>query len=214
MARKPRTRKRPVCFFGVPKCASSSISKLLAEWDNTWKLLGDYDYFSKEHLPTETVSRLWSQGWWFTFVRNPWARVISAWQMFEQNPKYSAAEVGGRSRTLVEALQLADIDWAAFAKLPQEVPFPRHLWGVDVNLQNHLMPCTVASPLDKMHFIGQVESIETDWNTVQDCTGIRVALGRHNTTEHKPYRHYYNAELRDLVARIYREDIERFSYSF
>jgi hypothetical protein len=213
MPRKARTRSRPVCYYSSPKCASSSIGKLLAAWDNTWNLIDDYDQFSREHLPAETVSRLWEKGWWFTFVRNPWARVISAWQMFEQTPKFSTPEVGGRSRTLAEVLQLADIDWTTYVRPMHARQYPRHLYGTDAYLQSHLVPCT-AAPLDKMHFIGQVESIEADWNTVQDCTGIRVALGRHNTTEHKHYRDYYDPELRDLVARIYREDIERFSYSF
>lgn len=213
MSRKPRTRKQPVCFISLPKCASSSIAKVLAPWDNTWNLMGDYEQLTKTHLPPEEVERLWQQGWWFTFVRNPWARVLSAWQMFEQNPKFSLPEVGGRHRELEEVLKLADIDWATYVRPYPNQQYPRELYGGDDYLQAHLAPCTTG-PLDKMHFIGQVEAIDKDWETVQDCTGIRVALGKHNETKHKPYRHYFSPDLRDLVARIYREDIERFDYTF
>lgn len=213
MPRKPRTRKQPVCFFSLPKCASSSIGKLLVEWDNTWNLIGNYDQFSREHLADDVVESLWANGWWFTFVRNPWDRVISAWQMFEQNPKYSLPEVGGRSRTLDEVLRLADIDWKTYVRPYHAQQFPRELYGTDDYLQAHLAPCWTA-PLDRMQFIGQVESVKADWDTVQDCTGIRVALGKHNTTKHKHYREYFNSSQRELVARIYQEDADKFAYTF
>lgn len=211
--RKKRTRKRPVCFISLPKCASSSIGKVLVAWDNTWNLMGNYDQFTKTHLPPDEVSRLWSQGWWFTFVRNPWARVVSAWQMFEQNPKFCDPAVGGRTRTLEEVVRLAEIDWSTYARPFPDQQYPRHLYGGDDYLQAHLSPCTVG-PLDRMHFIGQVESIDQDWETVQDCTGIRVPLKRRNQTSHGHYRQYFTAETRGRVADIYREDIERFAYSF
>jgi hypothetical protein len=213
MARKPRTRKQPVCFFSIPKCATSSIGKILLEWDNTWNLFGNYDRFSGEHLDDEAVTRLWANGWWFTFVRNPWARVISAWQMFEQNPKFAAPEVGGRRRTLDEVLRLADVDWKTYVNPYHAQRRPQELRGADEHLQIHLAPCWTA-PLEKMQFIGQVESIAADWETVQDCTGIRVAMGRHNTTQHKHHREYYNREQRELVRRIYQEDADKFAYSF
>jgi hypothetical protein len=197
----------------MPKCASSSIGKLLAEWDNTWRLVGNYDRISRSQIDEETVARLWSTGWWFTFVRNPWARVISAWRMFEQNPRFSLPEVGGRHRELAEVVQLADIDWHNYTCPYYSQELPRELYGTDDCLRSHLVPCWTA-PLERMHFIGQVESIAADWDTVQDCTGIRVALGRHNITQHKHYREYYNRELRDLVGRIYRGDTEKFAYNF
>jgi hypothetical protein len=33
-------------------------------------------------------------------------------------------------------------------------------------------------------------------------------------SEHRPYRHYYDAEARDFVAQHYRSDIETFGYDF
>jgi hypothetical protein len=213
MSRKPRTRKQPVCFFSLPKCASSSVAKLLVQWENTWNLMGSYDQFSKTNLPPEEVDRLWRDGWWFTFVRNPWARLISAWHMFEQNPKFCLPQVGGRHRDLAEVVALADIDWSTYQRAYADQQFPRNLYGTDDYLRAHLCPCTIA-PLSRFHFVGQVEAIKQDWNTVQDCTGIRVALGKHNETQHQPYRHYFTPDLKDAVARIYRDDIERFDYSY
>jgi len=173
---------------------------LLAAWDNTWSLAGSFEQITQTHLPPAELERPWLQGWWFTFVRNPWARVVSAWQMFEQNPQFRD---GSYPRDLASVLRLADTDWTC----------GNWVFGEDVGLRSYLIPC-VSGPLDKLHFIGQVEAIDTDWNTVQDCTGIRVRLGQHNATKHKHYRDYFTPETRDTVARIYRDDIERFDYSF
>lgn len=206
MERKPRTRSRPVCFLPIPKCASSSVITVLRPWQNTWAFIHDYDRVARQTLAVEEVQRLHSTGWWFTFVRNPWARIVSAWQMYEQTPPFR----GDKSRTLDDVVKLlADCDWG----LPAPEPWPRDELANDYYLQQHLVPCSLL-PLSQAAFIGQVETIKADWETVQDCTGIRVVLARNNKSQHKPYRDYFSAEQRDLVSRVYRDDIERFNYTY
>ena len=212
--REKRTRSQPVCFHHIPKCAGSSIHRVLRKLQNTWNLLDSYDEYSGTFLTPEEVQRLHSQGWWFTFVRNPFGRVVSAWQMFEQAPAYNVPAVGGRTRTLADVVSLiVDIDWSTWRRKYDGQRFPASEFGTDDYLIGHLTPC-YCHPLNQMHFIGQVENMQDDWAVVQDATGIRVALPRINTTNHRPYRDYFTPELRDKVAAIYRDDIERFDYTF
>ncbi len=63
-------------------------------------------------------------------------------------------------------------------------------------------------------FVGKVENIGEDFATICRRIGIRTALGHFNRSDHGDYRTCYTPETRDLVGRIYEEDICRFGYSF
>ena len=63
-------------------------------------------------------------------------------------------------------------------------------------------------------FVGRHENLAEDFQKVCRIVGIQEELPHENQTEHRQYRHYYTAEARALVERIYREDLDRFGYSF
>ena len=58
-------------------------------------------------------------------------------------------------------------------------------------------------------FLGRVGVSLTDAAKTRLRTGAPL-----NNTPHKPYRHYYDAELRDVVGSCCRRLIDRFGYSF
>lgn len=62
--------------------------------------------------------------------------------------------------------------------------------------------------------ICRFENLNQDLNSFCDRFGIQGKLPFENTTKHKNYRSYYTDELRLLVGKIYRNDIERFNYEF
>jgi len=63
-------------------------------------------------------------------------------------------------------------------------------------------------------FVGRYENLEADFQDVCRRIGIREAIPRKNTTRHEPYREYYNDHTRAIIERVYRDDLERFDYSF
>jgi hypothetical protein len=63
-------------------------------------------------------------------------------------------------------------------------------------------------------FVGRFESLETDFKTICDKVGITANLPHINKSDRTAYQDYYDAETRDLTARLYAEDIERFGYTF
>ena len=64
-------------------------------------------------------------------------------------------------------------------------------------------------------FIGRYENLQQDFDHVCDSIGIpRRILPHANKSRRKPYWKYYNTKTRDIVAEIFREDIEYFGYEF
>ena len=65
-----------------------------------------------------------------------------------------------------------------------------------------------------MDFVGRFENLEADFKTICDKVGITASLPHINKSDRRGYRDYYDPETRDITARLYAEDIERFGYTF
>jgi hypothetical protein len=63
---------------------------------------------------------------------------------------------------------------------------------------------------------GRFENFAHDCQQIFDVLGISVhPLATHlNHSLHYPYAAYYSTQTRALVAKLYRDDVERFAYEF
>ena len=128
-------------------------------------------------------------------MRNPWDRLVSCW-------KQKIVSKAGLNK---------------YQHLQDFGDFVRH--GVrkeDVAKCNtHLRLQTALLPLDKLDFIGRVETFEQSLNHVLGKLSIpRQELPHKNKTKHKHYTEYYDDETREIVAEKYAKDIARFGYDF
>jgi hypothetical protein len=129
----------------------------------------------------------------FAFVRNPWDRFISYCAFmtregdeFEQQPQAVMRHFLFKDRP---------VDHLLF--------FPQHdfLIGQDGNLLTD--------------FVGRVEEMQASYDTICTRIGVPTAqLEKVNSTRRNDYREYYDPELTDAVADLYRRDIELFGYEF
>jgi hypothetical protein len=67
----------------------------------------------------------------------------------------------------------------------------------------------------EIDFLGKYEYYKRDFYSI--CKKVNLKhkkTNRINKSEHKNYAYYYDKQSRELVSRIYKDDIEIFNYSF
>jgi len=184
-------------YFRVPKTGSRSINKVLKEngfHENRDKWPDHNDY-----------------GFSFTFVRNPWDRLVSRYCHLR--------------RRIVEIQ-----DGTEMTDSPQDKNLQAYFQGEPISLdkfnfkdfvsftkrvknKHWAVQCTLFP--EWTSFIGRFENMQKDFDVVCNRIGMtRCQLPHSNSTEHAHYSSFYDDELRDEVADIYKQDIERFGYKF
>ena len=66
----------------------------------------------------------------------------------------------------------------------------------------------------KMDFVGRMDRIDEDFAVVAKRIGCTRPLTSTNKGAHHDFREYYVPETRDIVARVYADDIRVFGYEF
>jgi hypothetical protein len=138
----------------------------------------------------------------FAFTRNPWDRAISDYFWMQSDL--------GIGDTFRNWLLLQNRFNIRRLKQPPESSHTRadHL----LNQCDFILD---EDDISMVNFIGKVENLQEDFNTVCDKIGIpRQQLPHKNKTEHKHYTEYYDEETRQIVAEKYAKDIEHFGYKF
>jgi hypothetical protein len=190
-------------FVHLPKVAGVSIAKsLFGGLGGSHSHIGLYQVVFSRHEFDSYFK--------FTFVRNPWDRLLSA---------YAFLRSGG--------MHESDRRWSR-AHLAQFPTFKDFVLGW-VNEENvlsyiHFVPqyrfvCAPFSRRLLVDFVGRYEYLERDFAHVQSRLGIDgVALAHHNKgpgpEKRGDFRDHYNATTRRIVERVYRTDLELFGYSF
>ena len=197
-------------FVHIPKTAGSSIEVALNAIEQTNE--GGIDDATGKFYPVTTGKekhydarayrkyygrKIWRNYFKFTVVRNPWQRVHSWW--------WNNKEITG-----AVALPFSE--------------FVRTTLGNSSSLPKSLRPqvnwITSDNGKIEMDYICRFENIENDFSEV--CRLIRAApvelpqvlVENRNPASRRHYSEDYDAELRDLVAAVYAEDISLFNYRF
>ncbi|MBW3019708.1 sulfotransferase family protein [Candidatus Woesearchaeota archaeon] len=206
--------KHKCIFVHIPKTAGVSTAKsLFGNLGGAHTKIREY-----QQLYTETEFKDYFK---FTFVRNPWDRLVSA---------YHFLITGGMNEQ--------DKNWAD-SNIRQYPDFNSFVKGW-LNRENiytwkHFIPqfefVCIEGLEPAVDFIGYFENLEEDFEYVANKLGIQTTLQHLNKTERKTkyygdetveifvdekkdYTEYYTDETVKIVADVYREDIEIFGYDF
>lgn len=192
--------ERKFIYWKNPKAACSSILQILL--DN--KIIDNEILHKKQKIE--------SVGWMhackhydyfqFSFVRNPWDRFVS---LYLDKTK----SVIGTKWEMREWARYKDHSFEDFAKAilkrgPNEID--RHSRAQFLNLNR----------LNGINYIGKIENFSRNIKTVSKKLGIeKLEIHKINSTkERKAYQCYYNEETKEIVAEMYKRDIELFKYKY
>ena len=157
----------------------------------------------------------------FTFVRNPWIRVVSAYLEKFRNPNgftYKPAKVMNESvknmKTHIDGDGIISFDgFVDILYQKQKVSYGKF----DI----HWLPQYVMNDMFVKNFdyIGKLENFENDFDKILKELDIKIKpkykIGSNSHQFQKFYKFYENRkDLIDKVSEIYKEDIKRYDYKF
>ena len=200
-------KKENILFIHIPKSGGTSVNDILLNKLNGRKIKkrGTYHLFDNKgvvtfsHLNVNILREMnvinddfYNNAFKFCFVRNPWDRFIS-----EYFYKLKHNQIENK------------LKFEPFCYKMKEK-------GV-VNIELHMDHFNKQSEwiIEDIDFIGRFESLQSSWGTICDITGIKYrSLPHRNKGKHKDYRKYYNSNTKKIIEELYRDDIERFKYTF
>ena len=187
------TYGRPYVFIHINKTAGSSVSKALG-----------YDH--QIHMTSKMLKDLlgknvYDQKYKFTFVRNPYDRVVS---QYLYSRKSADADIRDNYLPFKE--------WVVEVygnKIREYYDYPMMF------LTQFDWISDYSGRID-IDFIGRFENLEEDFREV--CRAVNlpaIDLGKEKTSENrKHYRQYYDGLTKGVVKKYFEKDLDCFKYSF
>lgn len=200
----PISFKYKAIFIHNPKTGGTSIEDLLdieASKDNL--LCGDYENcdYALQHMPYKELKSaidptIFDSFFKFTFVRNPWDRLVSTYHWRDRCYPTFSDFIYFIDKLLTRYNNNNLEDYPGFARHNASHYLPQYLYiGQDVKIY-------------------RFEDFNNGVKDLRKCLNITKTIKHNNISKHKHYSYYYTDDLIKIVARIYAEDIKLFNYTF
>ncbi len=183
-------------FIHIPRTAGSSLSTAVNRGRKREEgVIEGPIHFGKNWVIKEYGESLWDSYFKFSFVRNPWDRLLS---------QYSWRVAKGQD-------DVQDRDFNEWVIWRSKQTKKREMLTKQVDT----ILCGSKIIVD---FIGRYENLHEDYNKL--CESLNVAdpmqlPHKHNKKDgRKHYTEIYNSETKDIVSEYYSRDIEMFNYKF
>ena len=211
--------KQKIIFIHIPRCGGTFIEQ------NLWKKeFGNYFSFDNnderhllqgfvdkycnkfqsdglQHLTAENIEKIYSNEmksfYKFSFVRNPFSRVASAYCEIMKYRK----------------------DLRDFLVIHKDSSFKNFLKLIKKNNHTHWMPMVNFFSKDKIDFLGRFENFERDLLTIKKNKDINFSSqnfkNSHKFSDNYNYLKFYeDKENIEIVEDIYKDDFKSFDYNF
>jgi hypothetical protein len=221
-------------FFANPKTGSDNVRRILKPYSDIssvhYKERTTQNPFYSHITPKEVkqifqeINLNYDEYFKFTFVRNPWARLVSLYEMIyctkgEKNPKN---KLKSRLKVLSKKLFLKKPDFNTWLLTINNEgigaggkDWERWRRYGSYSIDNYIMDSERNVLVDK---VIRLEDINTELIPLLVKLGIPQAesinIQKTNSRKYKKYTEYYDEESVELVRKLYKYDIENFKYKF
>ena len=211
------SKAKKFIFIHIPKCAGSSVKKLLR---NENKLTFTYDdwHYSISDLNTLLAreGKNTQDYFKFCFTRNPYDRLVSAFcytldKISDKNDYHW--DQYRHSYKIIESYIDPDHKINSFRNFITSEDFEDLYRGN--KLPVHFKPqydfIRVGNQLN-MDFIGKVESISEGLDFLCQKFNLETSQAHENKTDHISYKTFYDLETRKVVMNLYHNDFYPLGY--
>lgn len=185
---------KQVIFIHIPKAAGTSIGKSLFGTGRT----GHYslnDYYKVNKKKARNYYK-------FTFVRNPYDRLVSAFFYLKQGGKNeSDIEFSKENLSQIDSFEDFVLNWLTDERLYSWIHFYPQVYFTECN-------CSSLT----IDFIGKLENIDKDVRTLSKMISQDIVIEHHNASSRKHYSEYFTEEMKEKVYDLYKEDFLAFDY--
>lgn len=183
-------------FVHTPKAAGTAIAL---------SLFGELPYhYTAEDYRAIFGREAFNRYFKFSFVRNPWDRVHSAYTYLLKG--------GWNSRDQAWSQQHLE-PYAGFEAFVLEGLPRREVRQFMHFVPQHHFVCGISGRL-LVDYLGYYETIAEDFRRISERLGIGAELVNTNRSTEQDYRERYTLKMRKMVERLYRTDIRKFGYEF
>lgn len=185
-------QNKKIAFFAMPRTASTFMVKML---------IGIY-YIGHANLDIAKNEIEKSDHPVFCFVRNPFSRLVSAYNYIQNGGRYNAIDLA------MQEILFSYKDFAGFCKDIRNATknkyaihfFPQHEWIYRGGV------CLVE--------YGHYESLQEDYQRFSKKFGFSdLMLDRDIIPSKVDYEKYYDKETERIVANYYKRDFQLFNYN-
>ena len=141
----------------------------------------------------------WNQRFTFTFVRNPWDRVVS---LYHYRVKTNQTNLKTDSISFENWINLCYVDRNTYYYNTHKMFMPQFDWIADT--EGNIL----------VDFVGRFENLQQDFEHICDHLNKKSTLKHLHRSQRKKYHEYYNSETKKIIQDYYRKDIEFFGYDF
>jgi len=195
--------KHKIIYFAICKIASQSIRHAFMRALRLHK-----------GLPAKVFNKRWTCDKYkamkpefedyfkFTFVRNPFDRLVSCWfdksqreKMFNPFTRYGLYH---------------KMPFGEFVKIVCNMPDNR----ANQHWRRQTYDLMIDDKILVPEFVGRYERLHEDWKVIQERVSGLPDLPHANKADHKPYQEYYTPEIQDIVSHRYAQDLKVLNYTF
>ena len=156
-----------------------------------------YQHIAVKDVITKLGQEVYNEYFKFAFIRNPWDRICSFYHyLMERRHKYFPASRGG---TPIPGAP------KKFDNLNDFIESPWEKW-------NSVKP--QYSFFNENTHIGRFETLEQDFSFIMDKIGIQANLKHYNKSVKCRCQDLYNEKSKNIIANLYKTDIDKYNYTF